>query len=273
MPRVILISGYRGLAKTLIQSFSAAGHQVSALVRRGDLIPELQREFPNTHFVAGEVNDRETARRWVESAMLTFGRIDALINNAAITGPVGKFHELNFDEVAHCLDVNLMAPAFLCQLLIPHFQKHSGGVIINLSGGGATFPRPSFATYGVSKCAIVRLTETLAAEYPGLRFFAVSPGTLKTPMVESFMNLDPARVGSEYTDMQKKMATGGDDPQKAADLAMWLVENQPEWLNGKLISAIWDNYKQPVDKPGNTGWWTLRRVDEVVEKNLRPASP
>jgi NAD(P)-dependent dehydrogenase (short-subunit alcohol dehydrogenase family) len=196
-----------------------------------------------------------------------FGRIDGLINSAAITGPGGRLHEQNFAEFAEAVEINFLAPAYLCHQVIPHLLK-SQGTVINLSGGGATAARPFFSAYGTAKCAIVRLTETLALEYPELRFYGISPGVLNTAMMKDIARLGE-KVGAEVETAKRCMEKGGEDPGRAAQLARWLFENRPAHLSGRLISAIWDDYRNAPAYPPKLGWWTLRRVDEVCRKNLK----
>jgi 3-oxoacyl-[acyl-carrier protein] reductase len=251
----------------LIDAFSAAGHRLSVLVRRGDAIPALRDRYPDALFHVGDVSLRKDADAWLGQTVRAFGRIDTLVNNAAITGPGGKLHELDFDEFEKAVRTDLLAPIYLCQKVIPSLLE-TKGTVINLSGGGATGPRPYFTAYAASKCALVRVTETLALEYPELRFFAISPGILNTGMMLDVMALGAEKVGKEFEAARHCTEGGGEDPRKAADLAVWLAKHRPEKLNGKLISAIWDNYQNPPAYPSKVGWWTLRRVDEMCYKSI-----
>jgi len=266
-----MISGYRGLAKTFIQTFKKANHQLSILVRREEVLADLKKEYPEAYLHLGDVSSSKVCENWVEKTFDHFGTVDLLINNAAITGPAGKLHEIAFKDFQKAIETNLLAPVNLTHWVLRRWEaaKKKSGVVINLSGGGATYARPNFSSYAVSKCAMVRMTETLAEEYPDLRFYAISPGALQTPMVEAVLKMDPAKVGREYEEAKRRFEQGGEDPQKAANLAQWLFENRPETLSGKLISAIWDDYQQAPDYPKQVGWWTLRRVDEVCLKHLK----
>jgi NAD(P)-dependent dehydrogenase (short-subunit alcohol dehydrogenase family) len=264
---VTLITGYRGLAEKLIASFDS----VSVLVKNPSAVASLQEQFPNAHFFVGNVASKTDCERWLEDVVRKYDSISALINNAAITGPVGKLHETDFDDFEKAIQVDLLAPIYLSKLVLKEFLKTGSGTIINLSGGGATFPRPHFSAYGTAKTALVRLTELLAEEYPQFRFYAISPGALKTPMLEAMLKLPPEKLGTEHVEAKRRWEEGGEDPQKAADLAVWLIRNRPMALNGKLISAIWDDYKNAPEYPKSIGWWTLRRVDEKLLTNLNPA--
>ena len=220
------------------------------------------------HLYVGDVNSKSACVKWITSAMKKFGAIDGLINNAAIAGPGGRLHEIDFAELEDTIQTNLVSPIFLCQQILKIFLKQGRGLVINLSGGGATQGRPFFSPYAISKCALVRMTETLALEYPQLRFYSIAPGRLVTPMTKSILKINPAKIGAEYPEMKQRYEEGGDSPLKAAELALWLFENQPEHLNGRLISAIWDNYRDTPSYPSQVGWWTLRRIDDQCRKTL-----
>lgn len=270
---VTLISGYRGLAETFLNVFSEKKYRLSVLVRNSEAIPALRARFPDALFTVGDVKSHEICEEWVRSSYEHFGQIDLLINNAAITGPGGRLHEIAISEMEDTLRVNLLSPILLTQLVLPHFQRQNSGVVINLSGGGATAARPFLASYAISKCALVRMTETLAEEYPEFRFYAISPGALKTPMMEGFLKLDPHKIGKEYQEAKRRVEEGGEDPMKAARLACWLFENQPGHLNGKILSAVWDRYTEDQPTKALPSWWTLRRVDENLVRQLKDLFP
>ena len=88
-------------------------------------------------------------------------------------------------------------------------------------------------------------------------------------MIEGVLNLDPKKIPKEYEEAKRRMDEGGDDPKRAAELALYLFQEKPKHLNGRLISAIWNKYKNPPEHPDQVGFWTIRRVDEVVVKNLK----
>lgn len=265
---VILLTGYRGLAETFLETFLAADFRVSVLVRRREAVGPLLHRFPGIAHEVGDVTDAEAHRKWIHGAEQRFGRVDHLINNAALPGPPGKLDEIPWEDYREALDVNLQAPIRLLQTWLRHHRdKGTTGTAINLSGGGATQARPGFSAYSLAKTALVRLTETLALEYPEHRFYAISPGGLMTPMIEAILRMDPEKVpATDLAEAKRRAREGGESPQKAADLALWLLKEKPIALNGKLIHAVWDDYKNhPAEVPE---WWTLRRIDEPCRKRL-----
>ncbi|MBI4406251.1 MAG: SDR family oxidoreductase [Deltaproteobacteria bacterium] len=262
-----MISGYRGLAETLIGSLIQEGYSVSVLVRNQQSVPNVSSLFPNAFLFSGDIDSLDSCSLWIEKTIRHFGQVNCLINNAAVTGPGGRLHEIHSHDFEKAIHTNFLAPVFLCQKLLPHFLSRENGTFINLSGGGATGPRPFFSAYSTAKCALVRMTENLALEYPQLRFYAISPGALKTPMMEKIAGFAKEAIGSEHAMAKKVLSEGGQDPKKTAKLVLWLLKNQPSHLSGKLISAIWDDYENE-EHASESGFWTLRRVDEMLLRQL-----
>jgi NAD(P)-dependent dehydrogenase (short-subunit alcohol dehydrogenase family) len=263
-----MISGSRGLAETLIRRLLESKFNVSCLVRDQKRLAEVEAWGPVLCEV-GDVTSHLTLSTWFQRTLARWERVDCVINNAATQGEVGRLHEVAFDDFEKVIKTNFLAPAFLSQLAVRHYLERGSGTIINVSGGGATHARPRFISYATSKCALVRMTETLAVEYPELSFYAVSPGGLKTAMTQWVVDMGPERAGAEFEEAKRRIAEGGEDPNRAADLVLWLTENRPRALNGKLISAIWDDYRQLSEKDLMDGWWTLRRIDEQCRKRMQ----
>ena len=128
-----------------------------------------------------------------------FAAVDVLVNNASVQGPIGPLETVDFAAWRAVFEVNLFAAAPVPAG--PAVHARSGrGKIINVSGGGATGPRPDFSAYALTKVAIVRLTETLAEELKGMAIDvnAVAPGAMNTRMLEEVLAAGPAAAPREY---------------------------------------------------------------------------
>jgi 3-oxoacyl-[acyl-carrier protein] reductase len=195
-----------------------------------------------------------------------FPTIDILINNAGVQGPIGPFESIDFNAWRDVFETNFFAPARLTQLVIPAMRAAGkGGKIINISGGGATGPRPDFSAYAASKTALVRLTETLAEELRpyAIDVNAVAPGAMNTRMLEEVLNAGRDAAPREYDAALKRAADGGVPPAKAADAVVFLASPASDGITGRLISAVWDdwaNLPSHKDELAKSDVYMLRRI-------------
>ncbi len=214
-----------------------------------------------------DLSDPRTPRRLIDEVIAAHGRLDILINNAAVQGPIGPFESIDLEQWSDVFAVNFFAAARLIQMAVP-FMRAGGGKIINLSGGGAASPRPHVLAYGASKCALVRLTETLAIELKHCRIDvnAVAPGPMNTRMLDEVLAAGPGGAPLEFESARQRKQTGGASPEKAADLVLFLSSPASDGITGRLISAVWDDWKslRAQDLEG-TDLLTLRRVTGITK--------
>jgi 3-oxoacyl-[acyl-carrier protein] reductase len=173
---------------------------------------------------------------------------------------------VNINEWIDTIKINLFGVLYACKYVLPHMKKNKSGKIINLSGGGATNPMPTISAYAASKAAVVRLTETLAEECRNDNIFinAMAPGALNTRLLDEVLSAGPGTVDkSFYEKSLKQKEEGGASLENAAKLCVYLASKDGDNITGKLISAVWDpwkdfeKYKSEMD--GND-IYTLRRI-------------
>lgn len=250
--RALVTGASHGLGKYVAESLAASGCTVTACARNIESIPsqmvpdssELSQEGSILPFRCDVAKEDQVAQL-IEYCEDVMGGIDILVNNAAIHGPLGRFADCDWERWKTTLDVNLFG-AFNCiHKILPTMVAQNYGKIINLSGGGATTPLPSFSAYTASKVALVRLTETLAIEYKADNIFinAVAPGVLNTRLNQEVINAEPDLVGQKYhkqiTDM---IEDDYSSMEKAAKLILYLASDISDGITGCLISAVWDNW-------------------------------
>jgi 3-oxoacyl-[acyl-carrier protein] reductase len=211
----------------------------------------------------------------VEASLEAFGRIDVLVNAAGSYGPIGPLWEVDPEEWVNAFSVNVFSAFLLCQAVLPHMIRTRRGKIVHFSGRGATAPLPRFTAYGVSKGALVRLTETLAEEVRAynIQINAIAPGAVDTKLQDQVLAAG-ARGGDLYNRMRRLRETGeGATPRHLpAELAVFLCSEDSRGLTGKLIAAPFDDWqswdKRCIDEVMSQPWFTLRRLDPYTLKPL-----
>lgn len=213
-----------------------------------------------------DVMDEERMKSVLESAIQEYGGIDILVNNAGIYGPIGPIEDNDPAAWRYAFDVNFYGTLNAIRFLMPHFKSRNFGRIINLSGGGATKGMPGFSSYACSKAAVVRLTETVALEADGLNIAvnAVAPGALNTQMLDQALAAGEQKTGSRtYQALLKQKQSGGSSADNAADLCVFLAAQENTKINGRLISAVWDDWRNlpgRADLLQESDVYLLRRI-------------
>jgi len=216
--------------------------------------------------VPADVSKQSDVKKIINLTIKKFGKCNILVNNAGIYGPKGKIENINWKDWKKTIEINLFGSILMCKNLIKYFKKKKYGKIIQLSGGGATNPLPNLSAYAASKAAIVRFMETLALEVRdfNIDINSIAPGALNTKMLDEVIKSGPNKVGSDfYRRALKQKKTGGTSLNYGADLAVFLASSESDGITGRLISAVWDNWKEwpkHINKLSNSDVYTLRRI-------------
>jgi NAD(P)-dependent dehydrogenase (short-subunit alcohol dehydrogenase family) len=275
MDKKILITGAsRGLGACVARTMWRGGASLLLVARSekalldlgAELMSEARDGAQQVHTFAADLGVPEAVAAIMSEARRQWARIDVLVNNAAILGPIGKVWENDWEEWQMAIQVNLLAPVELCRACIPWMKEYRQGKIINLSGGGATMPRPNFSAYAVAKAGLVRFSETLAHEVGDIdvQVNCVAPGPMNTDMLQAILRAGPEKTGDgEYTRAIKQGEEGKTMLQRAADLCVFLASPASSGITGKLISAVWDPWDrlpEHLDGLRDCDIYTLRRI-------------
>ena len=249
--RVAVITGAgRGIGRTIALAYAREGARL-ALAARSE--PELEQTVAAVAEMGGQaiavptdVTDPAHTERLAGAAVERFGRIDLLVNNAGISGPIGPLQDNGIAEWVDTITVNLTGTFLVCRAVIPVMLGQGGGKIINLSGAGAANAWSNMSAYCSSKVAVVRLTEVLAQELAdkGIAVNALGPGSVHTTMWDK-MTEDAAQAGATFIHETGLRVTsgGGASIDECAELAVWLASDESAGLTGRLISAATDDFR------------------------------
>ncbi len=263
-----------GVGRSIAIALAQAGMNLALLSRTKTSLQEVAHHIQQIGCQAvcfpTDVCDPESVQSAVNQTLSHFTKIDILVNSAGIQGPIGPMAEIPVDEWVRTIQTNLMGTFLMCRAVLPGMILRKKGTIINLSGGGATRPRPFFSAYGASKAAVVRLTETLAHEVKpyNIRVNAVAPGAVYTRMTEEVLQAND-RAGSSAAEEAQQVKAQRNSPERAAALAVFLASPASNGLTGRLISAIhddWEHLPSRMEEVIRSDLFTLRRVD-CLSKN------
>lgn len=271
--KTVLVTGAsRGLGRHIVEAFWRRGASVFMVARSVDALTALSielevnsRENQRAAYMAVDLASSDAPGKVFDALQNFSGRLDVLVNNAAIVQPIGPLEENDWPQWQRALQLNLLAPVALCRLALP-LMKTRGGAIVNVSGGGATSPRPFFSTYSTAKAGLVRFTETIAAEAGqcGIRVNAVAPGPMNTEIHDAVLRAGPALAGAaEYRKALEQVERGGIASSTPAELVVFLASEAAAQINGRLISAVWDPWRNLADyaaELAGSDVYTLRRI-------------
>jgi 3-oxoacyl-[acyl-carrier protein] reductase len=265
--KVAIVTGAgKGIGKAVALAFAREGARVVAVSRTFSDIRGVAAQMAVTGRHAlplkVDVSRRGDVFKMVNSTIARFGRIDVLVNNAGVLGPVGPLVKNDVDDWIKTIKVNLIGTFFCCRGVLPAMMKQRSGKIINFSGGGATSPRPRFSAYASSKTAVVRLTETLAEEVKefNIQVNAIAPGPVDTRMHDQVLAAGISAGKNAMEESQKVKVTGGTPLKLPVELAIFLASDASDGLTGKLLSAVWDDWKNlDLNEVSSSDVYTLRR--------------
>ena len=191
MPPVALVTGAaRGIGRAVCLALARAGHAVvgADVDETGGLetVARLEAEGATARFVGCDVTDESQVEAAVHTATEVFGRLDVLVNNAGIEGPVLPIHAQPPAEWRRVFDVNVHGTFYGVRHALPLMAAAGGGCIVNVASVAGLNAFPLHAAYAASKHAVVGLTRTAALEgaSAGVRVNAVCPGFTDTAMLE-----------------------------------------------------------------------------------------
>lgn len=268
----IVTGGGRGIGKAIALAFAREGADIVVASRTTTEVEETRMQITalgrQALAIRADVSTRKDVEGMIGRTLSEFGKVDILVNNAGIQGPIGPLVESDADRWIETIRVNLIGPYLCSRAVLPIMIERRQGKIINVSGGGSTFPRPFFTAYGASKTAVVRLTESLAEEVKvfNIQVNAIAPGAVNTRMLEEILAAGQAAGSKALAEARHQRETGGFPAEKAASLAAFLASPESDGLTGRLISAVYDDWQ---DLPGQipevmaSDLYTLRRISST----------
>lgn len=237
---VIITGGGQGLGRTYAHNFAAQGAiPVIAEVNEENgqrVVREIEQQGGRALAVGTDVSDEASTLAMADAALSAFGRIDCLINNAAVFSriTIAPFWELPVDEWRSAMDVNINGAFFCSRAVVPAMQKARWGRIINVASTTVPTGRPNYLHYITSKSAMIGMTRSMARELGdyNITVHLFWPGAVETEIER------PSVKGPQFQAMAqqqciKRQAT----MDEYAGFMLFMCSDDAEYMTGQALAA------------------------------------
>ncbi len=238
--KVAIVTGSsKGIGKAIAKGLAQNGAQVVISSRSQEACDEVVKEFIAEGLkvvgIACHIGKEEHRKNLIDKTIEIFGRIDVLVNNAAINPVYGAIEDVDpaiFDKI---IAINVKAPWSLSNLVLPCFQANKKGSIINIASVEALTPGFGLGIYSTSKAAILMLTKNQAKEWGqyGIKANAICPGLIKTKFSAALWQNEKI-LGK----VEKALPTGRMGmPEEMVGLACLLASDAGNYMTGGVYTA------------------------------------
>jgi 3-oxoacyl-[acyl-carrier protein] reductase len=235
--RTALVTGAtRGIGLGIAAEIVARGGNVCITARKPDELEEAVKTLDpdgsgRAIAARGSADDAEHQVAAVELVMEQFGRLDFLVNNAAVNPQYGPMMEADLGAVRKVFEVNVTAVLAWTQQAWRAWMQANGGAVLNVASVGGLRAGSPIGAYNASKAALIHLTRQLGMEMgPNVRVNAIAPAVVKTKFARALYEDREDEVASHYP--LKRLGT----PEDTAKLAAFLLSDDASWITGETVT-------------------------------------
>lgn len=233
----IVTGGGRGIGRAIAKRFIAEGAAVVLTQRsvpEGEAVcAELAASGADVEFVAADGVDVDAVARVVDRTLARFGRVDILVNNAAV-GLLRSVVDTTDEQFTEVIDSNLRSIFHWCRFAVPPMLEAGRGCVVNIGSVAATVGFADDAAYCASKGAVLALTKQMAIDYSarGVRVNCISPGFIETEQMRIYLDshADPAARRAEVVKLHPIGRIGW--PEEVAAAAVFLASEDASFITG-----------------------------------------
>lgn len=231
--KVALVTGAsRGIGYGVAEALVARGDRVCITGRNEEALKEAVERLGSERVigVAGKAHDLEHQAEAVGRTMEAFGRVDFLVNNAGTNPVFGPIADLDLDVARKVFETNVISALGFAQKTWHAWQKDNGGAIVNIASVAGLSASPFIGAYGVSKAAMINLTQQLAHEFaPRVRVNAIAPAVVKTKFAQALYEGREEETAAAYPLGRLGV------PSDIGGAAAFLTSAQSDWITGQTL--------------------------------------
>lgn len=245
--QVAIVTGAgRGIGRTIAEQLAREGAAVALLARSADELDAVVRGLTDEGCAAlaqrADVTDVAAVAGAVDAARTTLGEPTLLVNNAGTAGAIGPVTDVEPDAWWDDVRSSLFGSFVVTRAVLPGMLSRRRGRIVNIASYSGIRPSPHLSAYGAAKAALVNFTESIAAESAaeGIRVFALSPGHVRTALVQNILESDEGRRWLPQT--RDSMPLEAED---SAKLVCRIATGRYDALSGTFLHVL-DDVEQLV---------------------------
>ncbi len=249
----LVTGGSKGIGLAIARRLAEAGADVMLTARKAEALTEAAASLAGLDgrvaWRVGHAGDPDQASVCLQAAADEFGRLDILVNNAAVNPYFGPLSGLDVARADKTVAVNQTGVLMWTQAALrAGLGAHPGSSVLNVASVGGLGPEPGIGWYNVTKAAVIHLTRQLAWELaPDVRVNALAPGLVKTDFARALWEGNEERIG-RHVPLGRLGA-----PDDIGTAALFLVSDAASWITGQTLVVDGGTTTQPTGGVGFSG--------------------
>lgn len=238
--KIAIITGAsQGIGRTTAELFSKSGAHVVCIARNEEKIKNLaniiSKNGHSASYNSCDISDGDLFQNTIKSIINNYGKIDILVNNAAINPVYETIEKMSNEVYDKMFNVNVKAIFDLSNLCFPFLKKKKSGSIINIASVEGLKPSLGLGIYSITKAAVIMLTQVQAKEWGkhGIRSNAICPGLIKTKFSKALWE------NQALLNQVKNQLPAGRiaEPEEMIGLALYLASSAGSYSTGGIYTA------------------------------------
>tara|TARA_B100000902_G_scaffold333974_1_gene332844 strand:+ start:2862 stop:3647 length:786 start_codon:yes stop_codon:yes gene_type:complete len=239
--KIVITAGGSGIGSEMAIALSNAGAKVIICDKNKDLLESFSNENRNIDTYHVDVSNETQIKSFFESIADKYQNINALVNNAGISGPSAKLEDVSFDDWKETLSVNLDGVFLSAKYVIP-LMKKNGGSIVNIGSTSSFLGTPLRSAYSATKWGLIGLTKTWAMEYGKnkIRVNAICPSSVNGNRIEDvikkeakYRNCTPEKIKSAY--LKQTSLNTFIDVEEVIGMLVYLLSPLAKKITGQML--------------------------------------
>jgi len=222
--KAAIVAGVGGIGVAIARAFLDAGAKVACV----DL--DVSRVSSDFLAIRCDVSSESETKSAVEQVVSTFGRLDVLVNGAAMRDPTATVTEIDLAAWNRVFAVNVGGAFLMSKWAIPHMGRAGGGSIIHIASQLGTVGTPGRVAYCATKGALITMAKAMAADHAaqGIRVNTLSPGAVETERMLRFGSMEKAREALGPKHLLNRFG----QPEEIAAAALFLASDASSFMTG-----------------------------------------